>query len=708
MELEFNLRVSDRVRVIQEVILDHLTVLYSIGDFYAASIDVQRDEFSRFTRSVFTRHKDVMSLEWIPRVLNADRPSFERLGRQEGLGSFSIKEFSPNGKIAIAAERPEYFPVFYIESPKDSALFFGLDAACDSLRRDAMQRACDTAQIASAPASSLLARVLGVQSYSFQLFLPVYEDMSDIPATVEERRQELVGFVSLVTSVDEMMEFAIEGTRPLGLDTYVFDFSALGGKGLIYTHKARLRNVPFLTKYNAAFFGSGLSARKMVQAAGHNWLIVCKPALVFFSPYIVWQAWIFLAVGVLLSIFLGVYSYEILSRADKIGQLVLARTSDLTKANESLVEEASARQRVAADLQKLTRSHALILESAGEGIFGLDLEGRHTFVNPAAAKMLGYEVYELIGKPSHKIWHHTHKNGMPYAEEDCPMYMAYKDGVIHRGSDEIFWRKDGTSFEVEYISRPMCEGDRLVGAVVSFMDIAERKRFEEELLRSNEELEQFAYAASHDLQEPLRMIGSYVDLLSRRYKGRLDAEADEFIGYTIEGVDRIHLLISDLLEYAHVAARRKTLEMIDMNQAFENAKKNLKLSIEESQAVITSDHLPFVMADFHQMVMLFQNLLSNAVKFHGDRSPRIYVSVAKNDQAEWEFAVRDNGIGFDAQYVERIFGIFQRLHTQREYPGTGIGLAICRKIIGNHGGRIWVSSELKKGSTFYFTIPAAG
>lgn len=705
MELEFNLRVSERVRVIQEVILDHLTVLYSIGDFYAASIDVKRDEFSRFTQSVFARHKDVISLEWIPRVFNADRLSFERLGRQEGLDNFFIKEFSSDGEIVIAAERPEYFPVFYIESQEDSALSFGLDVASDSLAREAMQRACDTAQVVSAPASFLLERVSGVQSYSFQLFLPVYEDMSDIPVTVEERRRELAGFVSLVTSVDEMMELAIEETRPLGLDTYVFDFSAPGGKGLIYAYKARLRDVPFLTKYNAAFFGSGLSARKMVQAAGHNWLLLCKPALAFFSPYIVWQAWIFLVIGVLLSVLIGVYSYEILSRANKIEQLVLARTSELTKTNESLGKEVKARKNAESALRQLMRSHDLILESAGEGIFGLDLEGRHTFVNPAAAKMLGYEVHELIDQPSHRIWHHTHKNGMPYPEEECPIYMAYKDGVIHRGSDEIFWRKDGTSFAVEYISRPIYYEEKVIGAVVSFIDIAERKRFEEELLRSNKELEQFAYATSHDLQEPLRMIGSYVDLLSRRYKGRLDEEADEFISYVIEGVDRMHLLISDLLEYAHVASRRKALEMIDMNQAFENAKKNLRLSIEESRAIITSDHLPFVTADFHQMVMLFQNLLSNAVKFRGDRSPRIYVSVAKNGQAEWEFAVRDNGIGFDAQYAERIFGIFQRLHTQKEYPGTGIGLAICRKIIGNHGGRLWVSSELKKGSTFYFTIP---
>ncbi len=226
-----------------------------------------------------------------------------------------------------------------------------------------------------------------------------------------------------------------------------------------------------------------------------------------------------------------------------------------------------------------------------------------------------------------------------------------------------------------------------------------------QLNRSNAELEQFAYIAAHDLQEPLRMIGSYVDLLSRRYKGKLDTEADEFISYVTEGVDRMHLLISDLLEYAHVAVRRKTLAMIDLNQAFESAKKNLKFSIEESHAVITSVPLPSVLADFHQMVMLFQNLLSNAIKFRGQQVPQIDILVNKNQRSEWEFSVRDNGIGFEAQYSERIFGIFQRLYTHREYAGTGIGLALCKKILDNHGGRIWARSEPEKGTVFYFTMP---
>lgn len=700
LELEFNLRFSERVRMIQEAIFEHLAVLYSIGDFYAASKEVERDEFTRFTESIFVRHKDILALDWLPRVLNANRDAFEKMARQQdGLEGYFIKERSPENEFVLAARRPEYFPIFFIEPSKDGTPYFGYDVASSPEKLKVMKEACDLAKVKSTHAS-LVPEGSGSQNV-FRLFFPIYEDMSDIPGTPQGRRQALTGFVSLLFSINDLMDAAIKDTRPLGLDTYIFDLSLPEGQQFVYAHKARLRDMPSFGQYTIKPFFSTLMAKERLNLAGHNWLIVCKPALSFFSRYTTAQSWIFLGVGLFLSVLMGVYTFEILSRSARTGQMVFLRTSELKQANESLVKEALARQRVALDLSKITHSHELILESAGEGIFGLDLEGKHTFVNPAAAIMLGYEASELIGKPSHKIWHHTHKNGLPYLEEDCPMYMAYKDGVIHRGSDEIFWRKDGTSFEVEYISRPMREGDKLVGAVVSFMDIAERKHFEEELLRSNKELEQFAYATSHDLQEPLRMIGSYVDLLSRRYKGKLDTEADEFISYVTEGVDRMHLLISDLLEYAHVAVRRKTLAMIDLNQAFESAKKNLKFSIEESHAVITSVLLPSVLADFHQMVMLFQNLLSNAIK----QVPQIDVLVNKNQRSEWEFSVRDNGIGFEAQYSERIFGIFQRLYTHREYAGTGIGLALCKKILDNHGGRIWARSKPEKGTVFYFTMP---
>ncbi len=226
-----------------------------------------------------------------------------------------------------------------------------------------------------------------------------------------------------------------------------------------------------------------------------------------------------------------------------------------------------------------------------------------------------------------------------------------------------------------------------------------------ELVRSNSDLQQFAYVASHDLQEPLRMVASYTQLLAKRYKGRLDADADEFIGYAVDGASRMQRLINDLLAYSRMTTQGKIFERVDCNVLLEEVLSNLRLAVEESRAVVTHGPLPTVMADGGQLGQLFQNLIGNGIKFHGEEPPRVYVSAERRTH-EWLFSVRDNGIGVDPQYAERIFVIFQRLHNREEYPGTGIGLAMCKKIVERHGGRIWVKSQTGQGATFHFTLPA--
>jgi signal transduction histidine kinase len=229
----------------------------------------------------------------------------------------------------------------------------------------------------------------------------------------------------------------------------------------------------------------------------------------------------------------------------------------------------------------------------------------------------------------------------------------------------------------------------------------------DELARSNADLQQFAYAASHDLQEPLRAIAGFVRLLEKRYKGNLDKRAGEYIDYTIHGVKRMQMLIKDLLEYSQIDRQEKPFELTNCSVALEQAIHNLHLSLEESGGELTYDLLPTLMTDASQLSRLFQNLIGNAVKFRGKEPLKIHIS-AEQKGDEWVFSVRDNGIGMDPRHSERIFVVFQRLHTREEYEGTGIGLSICKKIVERHGGRIWVESEQGKGSTFYFTIPVKG
>ncbi len=242
-------------------------------------------------------------------------------------------------------------------------------------------------------------------------------------------------------------------------------------------------------------------------------------------------------------------------------------------------------------------------------------------------------------------------------------------------------------------------------------DIAERRRTQRELARqaeelkiSNAELEQFAYVASHDLQEPLRMVSSYLQLLEHRYSGKLDNEANDFIQFAIDGATRMQRLTSDLLTYSRVGTHQREFGPVCCEDVLDQVLSNLQVAVEEESAVIIRDPLPVVVANGGQLPQLFQNLIGNGLKFHGDEPPRIYISAEENAN-EWVFSVRDDGIGIDPEHREDIFQIFQRLHSREQYPGTGIGLATCKKIVQNHGGRIWVEAGFDKGANFYFTIP---
>lgn len=282
-------------------------------------------------------------------------------------------------------------------------------------------------------------------------------------------------------------------------------------------------------------------------------------------------------------------------------------------------------------------------------------------------------------------------------------------GILIRGFNEML-----AQIEVrdEALQRAQYELERRVEERTRELqqEIVERKRAEsalaeqaKELTRSNEELEQFAYVASHDLQEPLRMVSNYTQLLARRYRARLDADADEFIHYAVDGANRMQILINDLLAYSRVGTRGHEFAPVDLNEVMAQVLVNLRQAIDEKKAEVTLDALPTLHGDQSQLLQLFQNLIGNAIKFHGPQPPRVQVGVV-DETREWHFFVRDNGIGIDPQYADRIFVIFQRLHGYSEYPGTGIGLAICKKIVERHRGRIGVESEPGQGSTFHFTI----
>jgi PAS domain S-box-containing protein len=358
------------------------------------------------------------------------------------------------------------------------------------------------------------------------------------------------------------------------------------------------------------------------------------------------------------------------------------------------------------------RRMRLIIENAYDAYVAMDREGYIADWNPRAEKIFGWTREEAIGRSLADTiiperYRSQHLQGLVH-------YLDTGEGpLLDRRVEMRALNREGHEFPVEMtISTMRIEENVIFSAFIH--DISERirakeelERTAEELKRSNEELEQFAYIASHDLQEPLRMVTSYTQLLERRYAAQLDDAAREFIGYAVDGARRMQEFITGLLRYSRVGTETRVAEDVDLQEAFETVRANLRIAIEESGAAVEARGLPVVKGDARQLTQLFQNLIANGLKFRKPgQAPHIEVW-AEREGDSWKVAVKDNGIGLDPQFSERVFTIFQRLHTRDEYEGTGLGLAICKKIVERHGGRIWFESTEGEGATFFFTLPAA-
>jgi PAS domain S-box-containing protein len=372
------------------------------------------------------------------------------------------------------------------------------------------------------------------------------------------------------------------------------------------------------------------------------------------------------------------------------------------------IRDISARKGAEKHLAQMEGRYRGLLEAAPDAMVVVNVAGQIVLLNVRAEKEFGYRRDELLGQPVKNI----------IAEGFAERLLA--DGLrsvddalaqkIGTGIELTARRKDGSLFPIEMMLSPL-ESSEGVLVTAAIRDISTRKKAEanllrkiEELNRSNEELGQFAYIASHDLQEPLRMVASYTQLLSRRYKGKLDTEADEYIDFAVDGANRMQRLIQDLLAFSRVGTKGRDLRETSGDEALRVALRNLRTAITDSHAVVTHDPMPLVLADEIQLTQLFQNLIGNAIKYQNAGTPRVHVSVARNGEGKWVFSVKDNGLGIAPQYFEKIFGMFQRLHKRDEFAGTGIGLAICKKIAERHGTTISVESEPGQGATFRFAL----
>ena len=387
------------------------------------------------------------------------------------------------------------------------------------------------------------------------------------------------------------------------------------------------------------------------------------------------------------------------------GTLALALISDISERKRSADELRQANASLKAQEAQL-RS---FLEAASQGILAIDQRGRIVLVNGRTEEMFGYSRQELVGQELEILLPGRYRTG--HVAHRAIFFDEPRVRPMGAGMDLSGRRKDGSEFPVD-IGLSFVETAQGKVAMGLISDITERKlaadrlvQAADDLRRSNAELEQFAYVASHDLQEPLRMVTGYLNILQRRYSTRLDSDAEEFIRYAVDGAARMKGMIREILSLSRVGTQAINLMSTPAVEVVRCAVDNLTAAISESGAEIECDPLPSVFADPGLLTLVFQNVIGNAIKFRGSQTPKVHIAAVARGR-DWLFSINDNGIGIHSEHIDRIFRIFERLHGSETYPGTGVGLAIAKKIVERHGGRIWVESIPGQGSTFYFQIPS--
>jgi len=626
--------------------------LTQLGGLFAASESVTPDEFETFVAVAFPRPVRVSDIRWAPRVSeNSDAAAMERHAYAN----------RPNGGIMVYPLSPD--------APGGDGIATGLTGVD-------MPGVLDSV-IAGQPVIARLAGDDGGIGHRIVMAAPAFASATP-PGSAAARRRHLSGLalckVDLSAIIDDM------ATRQgADYDLHVESVSA--------SQRLTLFGTP-------PWEGAPLGARHTLMLGGLELHFTYTATPGFRDSHQDWLSWVTLVVGLAFIALLNALTLMSTARTDLVQRLVDRKT-----------EEA----------EDLSRNLILILENAADGIIGIGPDGLATMVNPAAARLLGYTPKELTGTLIHDVIHPVDAQGHVHTRDDCPMVTRTREASFTNGV-EPFRRKDGTSFTAEYSSEPMFdEAGTLLGVVTVFRDIterqeaqAERERFITELSRANEELERFAFAASHDLQEPLRLISNFNALLARRYGEQLDEAGHSYIQHSIQAAERMQALISDLLAYSRLNHDTEPRHAdVPLGEVATDAIKNLRRAIDDDKADIELGELPTVRGNRAQLTQLMQNLVGNAVKY---QQPGSGVSVRismQDDGKNWRIAIADNGIGIAPQYREQIFHPFKRLHAKDEYSGTGMGLAICRKIIESHGGVLWVEESDTGGSLFLFTLPKA-
>ncbi|HSW14725.1 MAG TPA: CHASE domain-containing protein [Solimonas sp.] len=655
---------------------NYVSALYSLQSLFDSSQEVERAEFSSFTRRLLQQLPGVQGLSWNRELRDTQRDAYEAAMRGQGFAGFELREIDAQGRLQTAARRPRYVVVDYVEPMEQNRKALGLDVLTESSRADAIQRALAS----GAPALTRplrLAQANGVR-VGFLVLLPFQRQQGKpplAPDTVE-------GYVTAVFRLDAAVEHVFAEMGASGIEYALYDVTEAGHEEpLIHSRNYEPRSVE----------QGGLRQTALLDWGGRRWQLDCVVPGAYLVANRSWAAWSLLAGGLVLVGLLGMMLLVLIGRQAKVEEMVEQQTAELRLSEQRFRE---------------------LLDHAPDAMIIVDQTGAIRLVNGAAEQVFGYARDELIGHPVEMLLPEQFRAAHPAHRQ------AFVTGPVARrmmASDRELHalRKDGSELPVE-VSLGMMQFRREHYVLATVRDISERRALEaqvaqasERLRHSNEELEQFAYVVSHDLKAPVRGIVGLTGVLADKLSASADADTLDLLKLVIDSGRHMQRLIADLLALAKVGRDSAGTQATDCAQVVKAVLAQMQGHIAERGAEVqVEEPLPRVMATPIELHQLFQNLIDNGLKFHKEGHPRVRIT-AQRDGSYWRLAVSDNGIGIPPDKLQKIFGVFERLHSRQEFEGTGIGLAICQKIVERHGGRIWVESQPGQGASFHFTLKAA-